>query len=184
MSQKNYYHIIIKETSEKEELLKNYQKRIKNLEARGLEEFQKRILRILGEIDKKVKFVGGNWNARWKGFLNQLKNAINEKLIQVSDDFSPHPVRFVPQMLKNLGLDNLLEILELKTEILKLQRQKIIDREKERRYERIKKTFEKMGWILEVKPSCRSVTVLRKEDKCRRVIFGRIEKMKKRGGKE
>jgi len=184
VSQKNYYHIIIKETSEKEELLEKYQKRIKNLEVRGLEEFQRKVLWILGEIDKKVKFVGGNWNTRWEGFLNQLKNAINEKLIQVSDDFAPHPVRFVPQVLKNLGLNNLLEILELKTEILKLQRQKIIDREKERRYERIKKTFEEVGWILEVKPSRRSVTVLRKEDKCRQVIFGRIEKMKKTGGKK
>jgi len=184
MNQKNNSHIIIKEANEREELLKKYQERIKNLEVRGLEEFQRKVLWILGEIDEKVKFVGGNWNARWKGFLNQLKNAINEKLIQVSDDSSPHPVRFVPQVLKNLGLNNLLEILELKTEILKLQRQKIIDREKERRYERIKKTFEKVGWILEVKPSRRSVTVLRKEDRCKQVIFGRIEKMKKTGGKK
>ena len=180
---KQTYSYIIKESKEKEDLLNFYLNKIENWVFEDPQELQKKALGLLEEIEKEVRFVGPNWNTRWEGFLRKIKEVLNEKFAQIAGDSSPDAVKKVSEVLNELGLNNLSEILELKTEISKLRKRKIIDREKERRYERIKKTFEKMGWILEVKPRERSVTVFKRKDKYRQAIFKRIEKMKKIGGK-
>jgi hypothetical protein len=178
MSQKAYRYII-KENNEKEELLRIYQERIRNWKVKTLEEFQKESSLLLEEIKKEVKFVGRNWNTHWKEFLNLIKKELNAKFSQISDNFSPKPYERLPDVLPKWGLNNLSEILELKEEILKLRKKKIIDRERERRYEKIKKKFTEIGWILEVKVRERKVVVLRKEELVRLEISRKIERMKK-----
>jgi len=177
---KQTYSYIIKESKEKEDLLNFYLNKIENWVFEDPQELQKKALGLLEEIEREVRFVGPSWNIRWEGFLFKIKEALNEKFAQIAGDSSPDAVKKVSEVLNELGLNNLSEILELKTEISKLRNRY---REKERRYERIKKTFEKMGWILEVKPRERSVNVFRRKDKYRREIFKRIEKMRKIGGK-